>query len=185
MKLVVRHTLTTELHDLEPSDEPAVLALFEECVDWFEFATGQPAGPGDVQSLYYAVPAGADFSQKSLLVAETEGRISALVDLVQQYPTADEWTIGAFLVAPKFRRQRLGTALAQALGEEARAQGVRRIHATVTAGWDSGIRFLESLGFSIDPAAARPGGNRNLGHRERPVHRATRDLSSGPTGASG
>ncbi|HLU44823.1 MAG TPA: hypothetical protein VKZ67_07400 [Natronosporangium sp.] len=40
MKLVVRHTLTTELRDLEPSDEPAVLALFEECVDWFEFATG-------------------------------------------------------------------------------------------------------------------------------------------------
>lgn len=150
MRLTVGFERPTVVRDLEPEDEAATLALFGECRDWFEFATGQPAGPGDVQSLYYALPAGCDFTQKRLLVAEVDGRIRALVDAVLGYPTADECTVGAFLVAPAYRRRGLGTVLAETLCEEAAAQGVRRVHTTVTVGWRPGVEFLHHLGFTID-----------------------------------
>jgi GNAT superfamily N-acetyltransferase len=176
MELVVRHEVATVLRDLEPEDEPAVLALFNECRDWFEFATGQPAGSGDVQGLYYALPSGCDFTQKALLVADSGGRITALVDLILRYPAIGDCTVGAFLVAPEYRRRHLGTALARALFEEARKQGVRRVHTTVTAGWQSGARFLDALGFTIGAAAAQPGGNRNVGSREKPVHQGVLEL---------
>ncbi|MFE5737781.1 hypothetical protein [Streptomyces celluloflavus] len=43
-----------QVRDLEPRDENDVLALFGAAEDWFVAATGRPAAPGDVQSLYYA-----------------------------------------------------------------------------------------------------------------------------------
>ena len=35
-----------------------MLRLFADCDDWFQAATGHPSGPGDVQSLFYALPEG-------------------------------------------------------------------------------------------------------------------------------
>lgn len=175
-RLTVGFERPTVVRDLEPDDEAATLALFDECRDWFEYATGQPSGPGDVQGLYYALPEGCDVSQKRLLVAEVDGRIGALVDVVLSYPADDECTVGGFLVAPAYRRSRLGTALAEALCEEAARRGIRRVHTTVTTGWHPRIQFLRHLGFAIDTAAVEQGGNRNTGPRERPVHRAVLDL---------
>ena len=182
MRLTVGFESPTVVRELEPDDEAATLALFEECRDWFEFATGQPSGPGDVQGLYYALPDGCDVTQKRLLVAEVDGRISALVDVVLSYPAVDECTVGGFLVAPAHRRRRLGTALAEALCEEAATRGIRRVHTTVTTGWRPGIRFLHHLGFTIDTTPAEQRGNRNTGPRERPVHRAVLDLDHRRTG---
>lgn len=50
----------TVREQLEPDGEPAVLELFADCSDWFEATTGPPPGPSDVQSLFYALPEGAD-----------------------------------------------------------------------------------------------------------------------------
>lgn len=175
-RLTVGFETPTVVRDLKPDDEAATLALFDECRDWFEFATGQPSGPGDVQGLYYALPEGCDVSQKRLLVAEVEGRIGALVDVVLGYPADDECTVGGFLVAPAYRRRRLGTALAEALREEAAKRGIRRVHTTVTVGWRPGVQFLRHLGFTVDTAPVEQHGNRNAGPRERPVHRAVLDL---------
>src|SRR5690606_34179421 len=84
----------------------------------------------------------------------------------------DECTVGGFLVAPAYRRRRLGTALAEALREEAAKRGIRRVHTTVTVGWRPGVQFLRHLGFTVDTAPVEQHGNRNAGPRERPVHRA-------------
>lgn len=176
LRLSVDFERPTVVRDLAPEDEAAVLALFDECRDWFEFATGQPAGPGDVQSLYYALPVGCDITQKRLLVAEVDGRIRALVDVVLGHPTADGCTVGGFLVAPAVRRRGLGTLLAETLCEEAAELGIRRVHTTVTVGWHLGVQFLRHLGFTVDSAPVGQRGNRNTGPRERPVHRAVLDL---------
>lgn len=182
MDVSVEHTGgPVRLRDLRPEDEPAVLDLFGACSDWFRAAFGQPSGPGDVQSLYYALPEGCAPDQKRLLVAETaDDGVAALIDLVLGHPSGNECTVGAFLVAPACRHQGLGTALARTLREEAAHRGIVRVHTTVTDGWESGTAFLRALGFHVSEAAVAPGGNRNLGPGERGVRRATLSLQSAP-----
>ncbi|MGW6446781.1 GNAT family N-acetyltransferase [Lentzea sp. NPDC055074] len=134
------------LRDFTPADEPEVLALFADCDDWFQAATGHPSGPGDVQSLFYALPEGAAFEQKHLLVAQAQGMIG-FVDLVLHHPAPGEASIGFFLVPRDLRRWGIGREMAKALA--ARFPEVSRVHVRLD-GFKPGNAFLESLGFVLN-----------------------------------
>ncbi|WP_405556457.1 GNAT family N-acetyltransferase [Streptomyces sp. NBC_01171] len=134
------------LREPGPADEAALLRLFEECEDWFTAATGLPSAPGDVQSLYYALPEGADPGDKVLLLVERNGEVAGLVDAVRDWPEAGAVAVGLFLLAPWARGRGLGRAVAEALLE----RGASRVTATVPAGWKAGERFLERLGFALE-----------------------------------
>ncbi|NEB90447.1 GNAT family N-acetyltransferase [Streptomyces bauhiniae] len=139
------------LREPGPADETALLNLFEECEDWFTAATGLPSAPGDVQSLYYALPEGADPGDKVLLLVERGGEVAGLVDAVRDWPRSGEVAVGLFLLAPWARGRGLGRAIAETL----LARGASRVTATVPAGWKPGERFLEELGFTLEaPAGA-------------------------------
>ncbi|MFI9391494.1 GNAT family N-acetyltransferase [Streptomyces bauhiniae] len=133
------------LREPGPADEAALLRLFEECEDWFTAATGLPSAPGDVQSLYYALPGGADPGDKVLLLVERNGEVAGLVDAVRDWPEAGAVAVGLFLLAPWARGRGLGRAVAESL----LARGASRVTATVPAGWQPGERFLERLGFAL------------------------------------
>ncbi|MFJ8729579.1 GNAT family N-acetyltransferase [Streptomyces bauhiniae] len=133
------------LREPGPADEAALLRLFEECEDWFTAATGLPSAPGDVQSLYYALPRGADPGDKVLLLVERNGEVAGLVDAVRDWPEAGAVAVGLFLLAPWARGRGLGRAVAESL----LARGASRVTATVPAGWQPGERFLERLGFTL------------------------------------
>ncbi|WP_130334502.1 GNAT family N-acetyltransferase [Streptomyces sp. BK022] len=138
------------LREPGPADEAALLRLFEECEDWFTAATGLPSAPGDVQSLYYALPEGADPGDKVLLLVERGGEVAGLVDAVRDWPGPGAVAVGLFLLAPWARGRGLGRAVAETL----LGRGASRVTATVPAGWKAGERFLERLGFALEA----PGG---------------------------
>ncbi len=131
------------LRDFTPADEPEVLRLFADCDDWFEAATGHPSGPGDVQGLFYALPEGAAFEQKHLLVAEAEGMIG-FVDLVVDHPEPGHASVGFFLVPKDLRRWGIGSEMARALRE--RFPAVTRVHAGLSD-FKPGNEFLKAMGF--------------------------------------
>lgn len=168
----------TVREQLEPDDEPAVLELFADCSDWFEATTGLPSGPGDVQSLFYALPEGADIDDKRLFLVLSEDRVIGLVDAVLRYPDVRSVALGLFLVAPSHRRRGVGTAVAGELLSQARTLGFERVVAPVPAGLETGAAFTRSLGFEISADPVTPGGNRTVHPGERPIHRATLDLSA-------
>ncbi|MGY6018675.1 hypothetical protein [Streptomyces spinosirectus] len=63
--------------------------------------------PADVQSLYYALPDGADFERKRLLVVcRGEDDVVGLVDVVDRFPGGGSCSVGVFLVAPETRHDR-------------------------------------------------------------------------------
>lgn len=162
-----------------PGDEAALLALFEECEDWFVAATGLPSAPGDVQSLFYALPEGAAPQDKVVLLVEWAGVVAGVVDAVRDHPEPGAVAVGMFLLAPEARRRGLGRAVAGAL--LARAGGVTRVTATVPPGWAPGERFLERSGFVLEDPGTTPAagvGNRRAGPREGGVRRA--ELRRGP-----
>ncbi|MGA5320720.1 GNAT family N-acetyltransferase [Streptomyces seoulensis] len=133
------------LREPVPADEAALLKMFEECEDWFTAATGLPSAPGDVQSLYYALPEGADPGGKVLLLVERGGEVAGLVDAVRDWPEPGAVAVGVFLLAPWARGRGLGRAVAESL----LARCASRVTATVPAGWTAGERFLEGLGFTL------------------------------------
>ncbi|MFD9704337.1 GNAT family N-acetyltransferase [Lentzea sp. NPDC059081] len=134
------------LRDFTPADEPEVLRLFADCDDWFQAATGHPSGPGDVQSLFYALPEGAAFEQKRLLVAQAEGMIG-FVDLVLDHPAAGEASVGFFLVPKDLRRWGIGSEMVKALAE--RFPSVTRVHVRLDD-FKPGNEFLRATGFVPD-----------------------------------
>jgi RimJ/RimL family protein N-acetyltransferase len=134
------------LRDFTPADEPEVLRLFADCDDWFQAATGHPSGPGDVQSLFYALPEGAAFEQKRLLVAQAEGMIG-FVDLVLDHPAPHHASIGFFLVPKDLRRWGIGREMARALTE--RYPDVTHVHVAL-ADFPPGNGFLEAMGFTLN-----------------------------------
>ncbi|QBJ90067.1 GNAT family N-acetyltransferase [Streptomyces seoulensis] len=133
------------LREPGPADEAALLKMFEECEDWFTARTGLPSAPGDVQSLYYALPEGADPGDKVLLLVERGGEVAGLVDAVRDWPEPGAVAVGLFLLAPWARGRGLGRAVAESL----LARGAARVTATVPAGWRAGERFLGGLGFAL------------------------------------
>lgn len=170
------------IRDLEPTDEPSVLALFDAAEDWFTATTGQPAAPGDVQSLYYVLPEGAAFDDKAILVIESEGRIVGLIDAVLRHPTASTCSVGMFLLHPAHRRRGIGSRAVSLLLGELAARGHTEVVASVAAELRPGRAFLTSLGFTFDLGAAGPSAtaNRDPGPGERAPVRARLHLPAGP-----
>ncbi|MFG2792677.1 GNAT family N-acetyltransferase [Streptomyces sp. NPDC048419] len=152
------------VREMRPEDEAGVGRLFVACEDYFVAATGAPALPADVQSLYYALPESADFEQKRLLaVCRAADDVVGLVDVVDRHPDGGSCSVGVFLVAPEARRQGVGAGVARRLIEEAAGRGMRTVLATCPADWEPGTGFLRSLGFEIGPAQEAAGaavGNR-------------------------
>ncbi|WP_194892738.1 GNAT family N-acetyltransferase [Catenulispora pinisilvae] len=155
------------IRDLEPADEPAVLAVFAASDDWFLAATGQPSAPGDVQSAYYSLPEGCDFEDKVLLVIEAAREVVGFVDALRQYPHTASVGIGTFLIRPEYRRLGIGRAVAGALSAAAVEQDIAQISTHVVEGWVPGRKFLAALGATFSqPAVPGGAGNRTVGPHE-------------------
>ncbi|MGW0085488.1 GNAT family N-acetyltransferase [Streptomyces sp. NPDC003393] len=168
------------VREAEPDDEPAIWALLEAGTEYFEAATGLPPEPGDVQSLYYSLPPGADWQDKRILVVTEEHPHSAgpsvagVVDVVLRFPSLDACSVGLFLLRPSLWGTGLGPALAGSLLDRAAASGIRRVTATVPSGWQRGRRFLSALSFTLTASApaGEQTGNRKTGPREPSVNKA-------------
>jgi GNAT superfamily N-acetyltransferase len=109
----------TVREQVEPDDQAGLLELFDACAEWFIDAFGHPSGPGDVQSLFYALPEGSTFEDKRLFVVHDAARVIGLVDAVLRHPDSRSCSVGVFLVHPEYRRRGLGTAIARVLAREA------------------------------------------------------------------
>jgi GNAT superfamily N-acetyltransferase len=158
------------VRELEAADGSAVSGVFAAAADYFVAVTGGPALDGDVQSLFYAAPEGVSPDAKVLLVAEVDGEVIAVVDVVPGHPAPDAVAVGLFLLTPAARGRGVGSRIARALLDAARDRGFRRITATTAAGWAPGTGFLTRLGFDLDDTAAAAGsGNRVVAAAERPL----------------
>jgi len=177
---VSRFTLRPDLEvrDFTPEDETGVQALLAADEDYFVAATGSPSAPGDVQSLFYSLPEGADLDAKRLLVVVCGGLVIGLVDVVLDYPEPSAAAVGLFFVHPDHRRQGVGDAVAGALINYARESQIHLVTTTTPLEWAPGRAFLEHLDFTVEaPEQARhQTSNRNLGPFEPPVLRAQMHL---------
>jgi GNAT superfamily N-acetyltransferase len=164
---------------LEPADERAVLEVFTAAEDWFVAETGEPSAPGDVQSSFYALPEGAAFDDKVLLVIEIEGAVAGYIDAVLHYPHPTAVAVGTFLLRPEARRRGVGRAVAETLSALTAAAGFTQVSTHVAEDWEPGHRFLGALGYTFSTPRYAAAGTHKPGPHDRPVIPAT-----GATGAT-
>lgn len=167
------------VRSMRPEDEAGVARVLEACDDYFVAATGSPTLPADVQSLYYALPEGAGFEQKRLLVLCDGATVVGVVDAVEGHPDASTCSVGLFVLVPELRREGIGTRAAQQLLKKAAARGLRRMTATCPEDWTPGLAFLESLDFEIRTPKQKlssPVGNHLRLPAERELCTAVREL---------
>lgn len=161
---------------IEPDDEPGILRVFEESNDYFEAVTGGPSGPGDVQSLFYSLPEGADLDDKRLLTMRADDQIIGVVDATLRYPTSRACTVGLFLITPAYRRRGVGAAVSGILLDLLRELQFDEVTASATEGWAPSSGFLQHLGFQIGDVQLASSGNRRTARNAAPVRRATLTL---------
>lgn len=161
-----------------PKDEAAVSRVLAACDDYFLAATGSPALPADVQSLYYSLPDGADFDHKHLLVLCDGEEVVGVVDAVADCPGVGTCAVGLFLIIPRARRKGIGMLAARHLLRVAADRGLRRVTATCPRNWTPGLAFLEKLDFEVHPPHPQPAptvGNRRRFSTESDVCTAVRE----------
>ncbi|ROQ94323.1 ribosomal protein S18 acetylase RimI-like enzyme [Streptomyces sp. 2132.2] len=164
---------------MRPEDEPDVARVLAACDDYLLAATGFPALPADVQSLYYSLPDGADFEQKHLLVVCDGATVVGVVDAVAGHPDRLGCSVGLFLLDPKARRTGIGTRVARHLLGEAATRGMRYVTATCPQSWAPGRAFLVKMGFEVSAPAQDAGptvGNRLRFPAEEGLCTAVRNL---------
>ncbi len=140
------------MRGFEPSDGDAVLSGILAAEDFALALTGYFPEPGDLQSLFYALPEGAAPEQKRVLTVTADGEPVGVVDAVLDWPQIGVVTSSLLLVHP--RRQRVGIGSA-ALGR-ARETGYRAVRASCPRGWAPGERLLTRAGFERSPADTVP-----------------------------
>ncbi|MFD9368848.1 GNAT family N-acetyltransferase [Streptomyces sp. NPDC060020] len=171
---------------MRPEDEPDVARVLAACDDYLLAATGSPALPADVQSLYYSLPDGADFERKHLLVLCDGSTVVGVVDVVAGHPDRLGCSVGLFLLDPKVRRTGMGTRAARHLLREAAARGMRYVTATCPQSWAPGRAFLVKMGFEVSAPAEDSGptvGNRLRFPAEQGLCTAVRTLDGAPPDA--
>jgi GNAT superfamily N-acetyltransferase len=118
-------------HDLRratDADVAAIQALFELDPGYFEIKHGAPPRPTEARALVGLVPVGLSLDRRHLLVID-DAR-TGVIDLLEGYPDAATWFLGAIFLTPAARGRGLGRRLLDAMAgttREGGATGLRLI----------------------------------------------------------
>jgi GNAT superfamily N-acetyltransferase len=125
--------------------------LFDRCADYFELATGAPAGPDEATRAYVAGPPTKSVDDKRVIgVYDQHAEMVGVLDALVDWPEDRVWTMGMLLLAPEHRGRGLGSWLLEAYEEWARSHGAQRYRTALVSHHDRGIRFLERRGYVRD-----------------------------------
>jgi len=134
----------------DPEDRGRVAALSAACPDYAAMVTGLPPAASDGDDFFDARPPGR--TRESVLklgVRDDDDGLSAVLDLVMDYPAPGVWYVGLLLIHPGSRGRGMGRSLVTALGVYARAKGAESLRLGVVAGNAPGLAFWSRLGFAV------------------------------------
>lgn len=135
------------LRPFQPSDQDSVLKALLANEEYSLAMTGYFPEPGDLESMFYALPIGADPSIKHVWVVTSGVKVVGIIDMLVGWPNRQAVSVGWFCIDPS--RQRHGIA-SQALAaglDMARLQGLHLLRVTCPRQWDVGCTFLKRQGF--------------------------------------
>jgi len=97
--------------------------------------------------LFTDLPQNKSFEDKFLLGIYKSNDLIGIIDIIRDYPTISEWTIGLLLLEPKERGRGLDTAIHEALDKWAKSFGAKRFRIGVIDYNDRAFKFWLNLGY--------------------------------------
>lgn len=153
----IKHLLIDDLDN--------ILALLKQCPDYFVMESGHPASDSDARAILMDLPCGKTLDDKTVLGLETNGRLTAVLEVLKDYPEPGTAWIGLLLIHPNFRGRGLGREIVSSLSAALQPAGVREIRLGVLDENISGLDFWQKLGFR--QIAVKP--NRQFGSKTHKV----------------
>jgi GNAT superfamily N-acetyltransferase len=132
---------------LGEAEGPALQRLLERCADFELFMRGAPPTSEAAQELLEACPAGHPLQKKLVFGLERDGELIGALDLLRDYPEANDWYLGLLLFEPQSRSGGLGERVVAALRGWIAGQGGRCIRLAVHDINEDGARFWLRMGF--------------------------------------
>lgn len=133
---------------LQPEDEELVLHLFERCREYFENVEGRSPSRDVAYEILTQLPPGKQKKEKQVFgFFDDEDRLTALVDLVRDYPVDKEWIIGLLLVAPEHRGRGMAQKIHDYIQTHASGNGAALLRVAVLEINEPGRRFWQGMGY--------------------------------------
>ena len=139
------------IREFESGDTQPILDALMATEEYWLAMTGYFPEEGDLQSLFYLLPDGADMDIKHLYVIELDGIVIGLIDALMGWPMSTVITLGTFLIHPRFQRQGIAARTLEIGSRRARDMGYDTIGAACPHGWSPGESFLSASGFTRQP----------------------------------
>jgi ribosomal protein S18 acetylase RimI-like enzyme len=118
------------------------IGLFE---DFFQLCEGES---GSAQGLLQACPSSKNPEKdKVVLGIYKQDQIIGLIDLIQDYPIINTWTIGYFLIHPDFRSQNIGTKFMEDLEKCLQKDKIHKLRCVVQNQNPRALSFWLNKGF--------------------------------------
>jgi ribosomal protein S18 acetylase RimI-like enzyme len=132
------------------ADLPRLSLLCRSCADFYELVEGQ--APSDATAAEILGPLDAKYAQgaKHVWGVEKEGKLIAVAELLEGYPSTHDWYIGLLLVAPEHRRRRVGAQLCAALVRWMRQRDATVVRLVVHQQNAGARTFWERQGFTLE-----------------------------------
>jgi ribosomal protein S18 acetylase RimI-like enzyme len=127
-------------------DDEAVLSRIDRAT-WSEWSS--PAPPPATERPFFS----GDLRPEDVLVAERDGTVVGWAKIEHPTPfpsSAHVWTITGLAVDPAAQGKGVGRALVEALADEARSRGARRLTLRVFAPNEGARRLYERCGFEVE-----------------------------------
>ena len=143
----------TEIADavrLTETDHQRVSDLCRGCSAFFELVEGQPATAATAAEILGPLESRYADGTKHVWGFEKEGRLTALAEILEGYPSMREWYIGLLLIAPEERGKGMGTQLCACILEWMRAEGATTVRLVVQRQNSAARTFWERQGFVVE-----------------------------------
>ena len=135
-----------EIRHAGEEDVAEITALFQSDPDYFALEGPQPS-EDTVRHDMANLPPRCLPSQKHFTVLRKDGRLCAVLDLVEGYPRERTLFVGLLLVEPQLRNQGVGSGIAEALLRAADKGGFDQVRLGCLQANPRGHAFWERAGF--------------------------------------
>ena len=138
------------VRQLQPSDVPALQALFDANPAYFQAVNGRLAHADEAQAEFDEVPpAHLPFARQwKAGIHDAEGRMVGTLVVLSDFCAPGVWHLGLFLLATRLHGSGLAVSLHQALLAWARAQGAQWMRLSVIVGNVRAERFWARQGYT-------------------------------------
>lgn len=121
--------------------------LLERCEDFEVLVTGHPPDPHAARDLLTEVPPDHPPRDKFVIGVWTDDGLTAIIDLLRDFPQPHVWYLGLLLVAPEARGSGFGARIVEALKAWVRSHDGRAIRLAVQDQNPAALRFWLRQGF--------------------------------------